>query len=101
MRRLPIALILCSHAVVDASQNILPVVLPLFQDRFGLSYAQVGLAAALLTISSSMIQPVFGWVSDRWGVQWFLPAGILWTGLFMGVVGLAPTYWMLLLVLVL
>lgn len=99
MRRLPIALILCSHAVVDASQNILPVVLPLLQDRFGLSYAQVGLAAALLTISSSMIQPVFGWISDRRGAQWFLPAGIVWTSLFMGAVGLVPNYWTLLVVM--
>lgn len=99
MRRLPVALILFSHAVVDASQNILPVVLPLLQDRFALSYSQVGLAAALLTISSSMIQPVFGWISDRWGAQWFLPAGIAWTGIFMGVVGLVPNYWTLLVVM--
>ena len=69
MRKRPIALILLSHAVVDSCQNILPVVLPLLQDRFGLSYSQVGLAAALLTISSSLIQPVFGWCSDRWGTK--------------------------------
>jgi FSR family fosmidomycin resistance protein-like MFS transporter len=99
VRRLPVALILFSHAVVDASQNILPVVLPLLQERFSLSYSQVGLAAALLTISSSMIQPVFGWISDRWGAQWFLPAGIVWTSLFMGVVGLVPSYWSLLAVM--
>lgn len=101
MRKRPIALILLGHAVVDSCQNILPVVLPLLRDRFSLSYSQVGLAAALLTISSSLIQPIFGWVSDRWGTQWFLPAGILWTGMLMAVVGLVPTYWMLLLVLVL
>ncbi len=99
MRKRPIVLILLSHAVVDSCQNILPVVLPLLRDRFGLSYSQVGLAAALLTISSSLIQPVFGWMSDRWGTQWFLPAGILWTGILMGMVGLVPSYWTLLLVL--
>lgn len=101
MRKRPIVLILLSHAVVDSCQNILPVVLPLLRDRFGLSYSQVGLAAALLTISSSLIQPIFGWMSDRWGTQWFLPAGILWTGMLMGSVGLVPAYWILLLVLVL
>lgn len=101
MRKLPVALILLSHAVVDASQNILPVVLPLLQDRFGLSYSQVGLAAALLSVSSSIIQPIFGWLSDRWGTQWFLPAGILWTSILMGLVGLVPSYWSLLLVMTL
>lgn len=89
------------HTVVDTSQNILPVVLPLLHARFGLSYAEVGLAAALLNLSSSVIQPVFGWISDRWGIQWFIPAGIVWTGILMGVVGLVPNYLALILVLTL
>ncbi len=101
MRARPLFLIVLGHTVVDASQNILPVVLPLLQQRFGLSYSQVGLAAALLTISSSMIQPLFGWLSDRRNTQWFLPAGILWTGMLMGLVGLVPSYGTLLLVLTL
>jgi FSR family fosmidomycin resistance protein-like MFS transporter len=89
------------HTTVDSTQNILPVVLPLMQTQFGLSYAQVGLAAAVLTISSSMIQPVFGWISDRWGIQWFIPAGIVWTGVLMGVLGLVPSYLAMILVLTL
>jgi FSR family fosmidomycin resistance protein-like MFS transporter len=88
-----------SHTVVDIAQNILPVVLPLLQDQFSLDYSEVGAAAALLSISSSMIQPVFGWISDRWPTRWFLPAGILWTGFFMGLVGIVPSYWALLLVI--
>jgi FSR family fosmidomycin resistance protein-like MFS transporter len=64
-----------------------------------LNYGEVGMAAALLNLSSSVIQPVFGWISDRWGIQWFIPAGIVWTGILMGVIGFVPNYWMLLLVL--
>jgi FSR family fosmidomycin resistance protein-like MFS transporter len=48
-----------------------------------------------------MIQPVFGWISDRRGTRWFLPGGILWTALCMGTAGLVPTYWMLLAVMTL
>ncbi len=101
MRKLPIALMMLGHAVVDASQNILPVVLPLLQDQFGLSYSEVGAAAALLSVSSSMLQPAFGWISDRWASRWFLAAGILWAGVFMGLVGIVPNYWTLLLVITL
>ncbi|HWT81589.1 MAG TPA: MFS transporter, partial [Candidatus Methylomirabilis sp.] len=54
-----------------------------------------------LNLSSSIIQPVFGWVSDRWGIQWFIPVGIVWTGILMGSVGLVPNYWTLLLVVTL
>lgn len=101
MRKLPIALMVLGHTVVDSTQNILPVFLPLLQDRFGLNYFQVGVAAALLNVSSSMIQPAFGWMSDRWPTRWFVPAGILWTGVFIGVLGLVPNYWALLAVVVL
>ncbi len=101
MRLRPLLLMVLGHTVVDTSQNILPVILPLLHARFGLNYAEVGLAAALLNLSSSVIQPVFGWISDRWGIQWFIPAGIVWTGILMGVIGLVPSYWALLLVLTL
>ena len=101
MRKLSIALACLSHTIVDGSQNILPVVLPLLVDRLHLSYGQVGMAAALLNVSSSVIQPGFGWISDRCPTRWFMPVGIAWTGLFMSVVGLVPSYPMLLLVLVL
>jgi len=97
----PLLLMVLGHTVVDISQNILPVILPLLHGRFGLNYAQVGLVAALLNLSSSVIQPVFGWISDRWGIQWFIPVGIVWTGILMGSVGLVPNYWALLLVVTL
>ncbi len=79
--------------------NILPVVLPLLVDRFHLSYSQVGLAAALSNISSSLIQPAFGWASDRWSIRWFMWIGIAWTAILMGCVGLVPNYLVLLLVI--
>lgn len=99
MRKLPIALAVVSHTTVDAALNILPVILPLLVERFNLSYAQVGAAAALSNISSSMMQPAFGWVSDRWPTRWFMWVGIAWTGILMGCVGVVPSYAMLLMVI--
>lgn len=101
MRKLPIALAVLSHTVVDAALNILPVALPLLVDRFHLNYSQVGVAAALSNISSSLMQPAFGWVSDRWPTRWIMWVGIAWTGILMGCVGLVPNYPALLLVIVL
>lgn len=101
MRKLPIALMVLGHTVVDTTQNILPVFLPLLQDLFGLNYFQVGVAAALLNLSSSMVQPAFGWVSDRRHTLWLIPAGIAWTGVFIGMLGLVPNYAVLLAVVVL
>ena len=99
MRRVPIGLAVAAHTIVDTAQNILPVVLPLLMDRLQLTYTQIGAAAALLNISSSLIQPGFGWVSDRWSTRWFMPVGIAWTGVLMGSVGYVPNYAALLLVI--
>ena len=96
VRKPVLTLAVLSHTVVDASVNILPVVLPLIADRFHLSYGQVGLVAALMNVSSSVIQPVLGWMADRWRTAWLIPVGIAWTGVFMGCVGLASNYGMLL-----
>ncbi|MBI3080157.1 MAG: MFS transporter, partial [candidate division NC10 bacterium] len=92
MQALPLFLLVAGHIVVDATQNILPVLLPLVKVTFGLSYTQVGLVAALLSLTSSLTQPIFGWLADRWRTDWLLPAGVAWTALFMGTTGVAPSY---------
>ena len=97
MKRLPIFLIMAGHLVVDLSQNILPVILPIQKAAFGLSYSQAGLVAAMLNVTSSMIQPIFGFISDRRKTDWFIALGVIWTALLMGMSGLAPSYPLLLL----
>ena len=92
MQALPLFLLVAGHIVVDATQNILPVLLPLAKVTFDLTYTQVGLVAALLSLTSSLTQPVFGWLADRWRTDWLLPVGVAWTALFMGTTGIAPNY---------
>jgi len=41
-----------------------------------------------------MLQPAFGWVSDRWPTRWFMWVGIAWTGILMGCVGLPRITWL-------
>lgn len=97
MKRILLFFIMAGHIVVDLSQNILPVILPIHKAAFGLTYSQAGLVATLLSVTSSMIQPLFGLISDRWKTDWFISLGILWTALFMGLTGLSPNYSLLLL----
>jgi MFS transporter, FSR family, fosmidomycin resistance protein len=99
VRKIPLCLAVLGHTTVDATQNILPVVLPLLVDRFQLTYAQVGAAAALLNISSSVIQPAFGCLADRRPMRWLMPAGVAWTALLMGLLGLVPNYLALLMLI--
>jgi FSR family fosmidomycin resistance protein-like MFS transporter len=92
MEKIPLLLIFLGHVWVDTSQGILPVVLLKLKELFTLSYFQVGLMVTTLSITSSVIQPVFGHISDRVRTGWFVPLGILWTALNMGLLGWAPSY---------
>lgn len=97
MQKIPILLMFLGHIWVDISQGTLPVVLPKLKEVFELSYLEVGLAVTVLNLTSSVIQPVFGYISDRFRTGWFVPAGILWTAFAMGLLGWAPNYSLVLL----
>jgi MFS transporter, FSR family, fosmidomycin resistance protein len=92
MQIVPLILVFLGHFMVDASQGILPVVLAKLKELLGLSYFQVGLMMAVLNMSSSVIQPVFGFISDKVRTGWFIPVGILWTAGAMGLMGWVPNY---------
>jgi FSR family fosmidomycin resistance protein-like MFS transporter len=92
MEKLPIFLIFLGHLWVDASQGILPVALVKLKDAFALTYLQVGIVTSVLNFTSSMIQPLAGYIADRFRLGWFIPYGIMWTAICMGLLGWAPNY---------
>ncbi len=63
------------HLVVDIYQGALPAVLPFLKDRFGLSYAMTGLILMASNFTSSILQPVFGYVSDKRPWHFCFPSG--------------------------
>jgi MFS transporter, FSR family, fosmidomycin resistance protein len=88
------------HCATDFANGALPALLPFFVDRFGLSYT---LAAALVlasAASSSLIQPLFGAWSDRHGALWLLPSGVALAGIGIALAAAAPSYWLVLLLVV-
>jgi len=97
MEKVPLFLMFLGHMWVDASQGILPVALVKLKEAFTLSYFQVGAVTAVLNFTSSVIQPLFGYVADRYRLGWFVPWGIVWTALSMGLLGWAPSYALILL----
>ncbi|PZN11806.1 MAG: MFS transporter [Bacillota bacterium] len=64
-----------AHLVTDLHQGGMPALLPLLKQSYGLTYGQVGMIQFVLNITSSVIQPLFGYVSDRVRQWWLLPAG--------------------------
>jgi FSR family fosmidomycin resistance protein-like MFS transporter len=95
-----VLLVALSHAITDLSQGALPLLLPFLKSAFSLSYSQVGFIVLTQNVTSSVIQPIFGYISDRFPMPWLVPTGLLLSGLGMAVTGLAPTYPLLLMIVI-
>lgn len=89
-----------SHLVTDLAQGALPVLLPLLQTTFHLTYAQLGAVVLMQNLMSSVIQPLFGFITDRVSLPWLLPAGVLISGVGMALTGFVPSYPLLLAVVI-
>lgn len=80
------------HLATDLAGGALPALLPFLRDRFSLSYTLVALLVLASTFASSIIQPLFGLWSDRRGAMWLLPAGVALAGIGVGLAADAPSY---------
>lgn len=70
---LPILGLSLGHLVTDMPAGALPIVLPQLQEAFSLSYSQLAAIVLLQNIMSSVIQPVFGYITDKHSLPAMLP----------------------------
>ncbi len=80
------------HMVIDINQGSFPVILPFLKDALNLSYAATGLIVLAANITSSLIQPLFGYLADQTARRWLLPLSVLLSAVGLGFLGLAPSY---------
>jgi MFS transporter, FSR family, fosmidomycin resistance protein len=80
------------HLFTDVPQGAVPALLPFLIARHHTSYAAASALILAATISSSVIQPLFGHLSDRISLPWLMPLGPALGGLGIALVGLAPSY---------
>ncbi|HWR06435.1 MFS transporter [Sporomusa sp.] len=92
----PLALLTLGHLITDFGQGALPVLLPFLKTAFNLTYTQVGVIVLVQNLTSSVIQPVFGYLTDRVSLPWLIPASVLLAGIGLGMIGLMTSYYALL-----
>jgi FSR family fosmidomycin resistance protein-like MFS transporter len=90
-----------AHLVTDAYNNFLPPLMPLLIQKLNLTLTLAGSLVTIRAIASFFTQPVVGYISDRTGMRLFVLLGPLVTGIFIGLLGIAPSYWFLSLCLIL
>ncbi len=68
-----------SHLLNDMIQSLLLAIYPLLQADFSLSFVQVGLITLTYQVSSSLLQPLVGYYTDKYPMPWSLPVGMCFT----------------------
>jgi len=84
------------HAMADINQGALPMMLSFLMPVFALSQLQVGMTVLAFNLASSIIQPLFGILTDRFRMAWLIPLGCLVAGAGMALTGFAANFHLLL-----
>ena len=90
------ALIGTGHFLSHFYMLCLPPLFLSWREEFGVSYAALGLAVALMSGTTAVLQTPVGFWVDRHGARPFLIGGTLLMALSIGAMGLAPAFWMVL-----
>lgn len=85
-----------AHFVTDLYSPVLPAILPLLVLNFGYSFLLAGLLVTAYNLTSSMTQPLIGWLFDRRGRGIHLSVSLLLSAVFISLIGITSLYPLLL-----
>ena len=85
------------HFMGDFYASFINPLLPLFVERFSLTLAEVGLITGIARILAFIVQPSVGYMADRYHGRLFIFGGLLLSIVFFPLVGLAPSFLLLVL----
>ncbi|MFF3149772.1 MFS transporter [Streptomyces sp. NPDC057927] len=91
-RNKSIIMLSVGHACVDIYQGAVASLVPFFVAERAYSYAAVSGIVLAASVLSSVAQPVFGLLTDRWAMPWILPVSTVLGGLGIALSGLSSSY---------
>jgi FSR family fosmidomycin resistance protein-like MFS transporter len=84
--------------VTDIYMPVLPAILPLLVVNNGYSYLAAGLLVTAYNVTSSITQPVVGWMSDTRGFSVSISISLLVSAVFVSLMGIAQDYYYLIMI---
>ena len=87
------------HFIGDFFQSFIRPLLPVLANKFDLSLAQVGLITGVATFMAFLIQPIFGYLADRYKPRMILLIGSFAGAICIPMVGVVPYFWFVLLLI--
>jgi MFS transporter, FSR family, fosmidomycin resistance protein len=87
-----LGLISTGHFMSHFYSLTLPPLFPFLKDAFGVSYTELGVMMALISGATAVSQVPIGFLVDRLGARLVLTVGLVVIALGFGLVGLAPSF---------
>lgn len=88
--------LMVAHFFSDGYAGFLAPILPLVIKEHHLSLTSASFLASVLALSAALLQPIFGYLSDRMSRSHFVALGPLLSAVFLGSMGVAHNYYALL-----
>ncbi len=82
-----LSLLAVSHMLNDTLQSIIPAIYPLLKNSLLLNFTQIGLITLVFQLSSSLFQPIVGFITDKRPQPYSLPIGMTFT--MIGIISLS------------
>jgi FSR family fosmidomycin resistance protein-like MFS transporter len=95
LNRKAVALLSTAHGCVDLCQGAIPALLPTLMIQQHLTYAAAAGLIFATNITSSLIQPAFGYYADRTRTLWLMPLGLLLAVSGLALASIVPSYWLI------
>lgn len=86
------AVLSAGHLFTDVNQGAVAALIPFLVAERGLSLAAAGTLVLAATLSSSIVQPLFGHFSDRKPLPALMPLGVMLAGIGIALIGVAPNF---------
>jgi FSR family fosmidomycin resistance protein-like MFS transporter len=86
-----IGLLSIAHVFNDTNQSALPAIIPWLVGHHGLTLASAATLVLAMTLSSSVVQPLFGHLSDRHSLAWIIPLALLLAASGTAIIGFSPS----------
>src|SRR5436190_4470612 len=87
-----LSLLALGHIGIDINQGSLAAILPALKSSLALSFTATGVIVLVANTTSSLIQPLFGYLADQTARRWLLPVSVALSAIGLGLIGLAPSY---------
>ncbi len=86
-------LLMLGHLFTDINQGALPAILPFLIASRGLGYASAATLILASSLVSSVVQPLFGYLGDKFSYPWIMSVGVALAGTGLAMVGFCESYW--------